>query len=151
MAAKSIQQELQHRKSQEDAWNNSAIDLVRASDVSLFACVCVYTVELYLNLSWLHKLSSKTIFHLFIYYYFFSAFLFFLQAHCHYVVVKLFTDKLGEISDTAIHSVLSTLALLYALNGIAQNSGDFLMVRKIIICLITHVLCTDCVSLSVSL
>ncbi|KAG7242385.1 hypothetical protein INR49_023514 [Caranx melampygus] len=48
-------------------------------------------------------------------------------AHCHYVVVKLFTDKLGEISDTAIHSVLSTLALFYALNGIAQNSGDFLL------------------------
>ncbi|XP_042280326.1 peroxisomal acyl-coenzyme A oxidase 1 isoform X2 [Thunnus maccoyii] len=79
LAAKSIQQELQRRKSQEDAWNNSAIDLVRASD-----------------------------------------------AHCHYVVVKLFTDKLGEIGDTAIHSVLSTLALLYALNGITKNSGDFL-------------------------
>ncbi|XP_029359028.1 peroxisomal acyl-coenzyme A oxidase 1 isoform X3 [Echeneis naucrates] len=79
IAAKSIQQELQHRKNQEDAWNNSAIDLVRASD-----------------------------------------------AHCHYVVVKLFTDKLGEIGDTAIHSVLSTLALLYALHGITQNSGDFL-------------------------
>ncbi|KAL6110252.1 acox1 [Pungitius sinensis] len=79
LAAKSIQQELHHGKSQEDAWNNSAIDLVRASD-----------------------------------------------AHCHYVVVKLFTDKLGEVSDTAIHSVLSTLALLYALHGITKNSGDFL-------------------------
>uniref|UniRef100_A0AAQ4QUI7 Acyl-coenzyme A oxidase n=1 Tax=Gasterosteus aculeatus aculeatus TaxID=481459 RepID=A0AAQ4QUI7_GASAC len=79
LAAKSIQQELHHSKSQEDAWNNSAIDLVRASD-----------------------------------------------AHCHYVVVKLFTDKLGEVSDTAIHSVMSTLALLYALHGITKNSGDFL-------------------------
>ncbi|KAK7929885.1 hypothetical protein WMY93_006280 [Mugilogobius chulae] len=79
LAAKSIQHELQKRKSQEDAWNNSAIDLVRASD-----------------------------------------------AHCHYVVVKLFTEKLSEIRDTAIHSVLSTLALLYALHGISQNSGDFL-------------------------
>ncbi|XP_037326730.2 peroxisomal acyl-coenzyme A oxidase 1 isoform X2 [Pungitius pungitius] len=79
LAAKSIQQELHHGKSQEDAWNNNAIDLVRASD-----------------------------------------------AHCHYVVVKLFTDKLGEVSDTAIHSVLSTLALLYALHGITKNSGDFL-------------------------
>ncbi|XP_072239611.1 peroxisomal acyl-coenzyme A oxidase 1 isoform X2 [Leuresthes tenuis] len=79
MAAKSIQQELHRRISQEDAWNNSAIDLVRASD-----------------------------------------------AHCHYVVVKVFTDKLGEVGDTAIHSVLSTLALLYAMNGIAKNSGDFL-------------------------
>ena len=37
MAAKSIQQELQKRVSQEDAWNNSAIDLVRASDVSYLA------------------------------------------------------------------------------------------------------------------
>lgn len=40
LAAKSIQQELQRRKSQEDAWNNSAIDLVRASDVSSVVCVC---------------------------------------------------------------------------------------------------------------
>ncbi|CAL1601681.1 unnamed protein product [Knipowitschia caucasica] len=79
LAAKSIQRELQMRNSQEDAWNNSAIDLVRASD-----------------------------------------------AHCHYVVVKLFTEKLSEIGDTAIHSVLSTLALLYALHGITQHSGDFL-------------------------
>lgn len=39
LAAKSIQQELQHRKSEEDAWNNSAIDLVRASDVSSVLCV----------------------------------------------------------------------------------------------------------------
>lgn len=79
LAARSIQQELQNRKRQEEAWNNSAIDLVRASD-----------------------------------------------AHCHYVVVKLFSEKLSEIGDTAIHSVLSTLALLYALHGITQNSGDFL-------------------------
>uniref|UniRef100_A0A672HU91 Acyl-coenzyme A oxidase n=1 Tax=Salarias fasciatus TaxID=181472 RepID=A0A672HU91_SALFA len=48
------------------------------------------------------------------------------KAHCHYVVVKLFTDKLAEVGDTAIHSVLSTLALLYALHGITRNSGDFL-------------------------
>lgn len=87
LAAKSIQQELQRRKSQEDAWNNSAIDLVRASN-----------------------------------------------AHCHYVVVKLFTDKLGEVADTAVHSVLSTLALLYTLYGITKNSGDFLQVSKIIVC-----------------
>uniref|UniRef100_A0A8C7NYZ7 Acyl-coenzyme A oxidase n=1 Tax=Oncorhynchus mykiss TaxID=8022 RepID=A0A8C7NYZ7_ONCMY len=51
---------------------------------------------------------------------------FHLQAHCHYVVVKLFAAKLGEIGDTGVHSVLSTLALLYALQGIQQNSGDFL-------------------------
>uniref|UniRef100_A0A669BF62 Acyl-coenzyme A oxidase n=1 Tax=Oreochromis niloticus TaxID=8128 RepID=A0A669BF62_ORENI len=94
LAAKSIQQELQRRKSQEDAWNNSAIDLVRASD-----------------------------------------------AHCHYVVVKLFTDKLGEVADTAVHSVLSTLALLYTLYGITKNSGDFLQVREII------VLLTECAGL----
>ncbi|XP_054635962.1 peroxisomal acyl-coenzyme A oxidase 1 isoform X4 [Dunckerocampus dactyliophorus] len=80
LAAKSIQKELQQRKSQEDAWNNSAIDLVRASD-----------------------------------------------AHCHYVVVKLFTDKLGEIDDAPIRSVLSMLARLYALHGIMNNSGDFLL------------------------
>ncbi|XP_010887717.1 peroxisomal acyl-coenzyme A oxidase 1 isoform X2 [Esox lucius] len=78
-AAKSIQQELQRSVSQEDAWNNSSIDLVRASD-----------------------------------------------AHCHYVVVKLFAAKVGEIEDPAVHSVLSTLALLYALQGITQHSGDFL-------------------------
>ncbi|XP_057700125.1 peroxisomal acyl-coenzyme A oxidase 1 isoform X2 [Corythoichthys intestinalis] len=78
LAAQSIQKELQH-KSQEDAWNNSAIDLVRASD-----------------------------------------------AHCHYVVVKLFADKLGEIDAAHIHSVLLTLARLYALHGISNNSGDFL-------------------------
>ncbi|XP_068606681.1 peroxisomal acyl-coenzyme A oxidase 1 [Brachionichthys hirsutus] len=78
LAAKSIQQELQH-KSQEEAWNSNAIDLVRASD-----------------------------------------------AHCHYVVVKLFTEKLGEIDNAEIRSVMSALALLYALHGIANNSGDFL-------------------------
>lgn len=53
---------------------------------------------------------------------------FHLQAHCHYVVVKLFAAKLGEIGDTGLHSVLSTLALLYALQGIQQHSGDFLQV-----------------------
>ncbi|XP_033833318.1 peroxisomal acyl-coenzyme A oxidase 1 isoform X1 [Periophthalmus magnuspinnatus] len=78
-AAKSIQQELQKRRSHEDAWNNSAIDLVKASD-----------------------------------------------AHCHYMVVKLFTDKLSEIGDPDINLVLTTLAQLYALHGIALNSGDFL-------------------------
>lgn len=50
------------------------------------------------------------------------------QAHCHYVVVKLFAAKLSEIGDKAVHSVLSALALLYALHGITQNSGDFLQV-----------------------
>ncbi|RXN15803.1 peroxisomal acyl-coenzyme A oxidase 1 isoform X1 [Labeo rohita] len=49
-----------------------------------------------------------------------------IEAHCHYVVVKLFAAKLSEIGDTAVHSVLCTLALLYALHGVAQNSGDFL-------------------------
>ncbi|XP_060700344.1 peroxisomal acyl-coenzyme A oxidase 1 isoform X1 [Hemiscyllium ocellatum] len=47
-------------------------------------------------------------------------------AHCHYVVVKLFAAKLSEITDTAIHDVLSTLCLMYALYGISKNSGDFL-------------------------
>ncbi|KAG7491652.1 hypothetical protein MATL_G00006290 [Megalops atlanticus] len=79
VAAKNLQVELQHSKSKEDAWNNTSIDLVRASD-----------------------------------------------AHCHYVVVKLFAAKLGEVGDTAVHSALSTLALLYALQGVTQHSGDFL-------------------------
>ncbi|XP_030638493.1 peroxisomal acyl-coenzyme A oxidase 1 isoform X1 [Chanos chanos] len=79
LAAKSLQGEMQRSKSPEDAWNNTSIDLVRASD-----------------------------------------------AHCHYVVVKLFTAKLSEVKDTAIHSVLSTLALLYALHGVSIHSGDFL-------------------------
>lgn len=46
MAAKSIQQELQHRKNQADAWNNSAIDLVKASDVSLVVCLSVHHFNL---------------------------------------------------------------------------------------------------------
>ncbi|XP_066560328.1 peroxisomal acyl-coenzyme A oxidase 1 isoform X1 [Amia ocellicauda] len=79
LAARSVQGELQRRKSKEEAWNSASIDLVRASD-----------------------------------------------AHCHYVVVKLFCAKLGEVGDTAVHSALSSLALLYALHGIAQHSGDFL-------------------------
>uniref|UniRef100_A0AAY4A573 Acyl-coenzyme A oxidase n=1 Tax=Denticeps clupeoides TaxID=299321 RepID=A0AAY4A573_9TELE len=79
LATKSLQGELQKHKNQEDAWNNAAIDLVRASD-----------------------------------------------AHCHYMVVKLFVSRLGEVGDVAVHSVLSTLAVLYALHGVSQNSGDFL-------------------------
>lgn len=35
-AAENLQVELQHSKSNEDAWNNSSIDLVRASDVRIF-------------------------------------------------------------------------------------------------------------------
>ncbi|KAK6478137.1 peroxisomal acyl-coenzyme A oxidase 1 isoform X1 [Huso huso] len=79
LAARSLQGEIQRSKSKEEAWNNTSIDLVRASD-----------------------------------------------AHCHYVVVKLFSAKLSEVGDTAVHSVLSTLALLYALHGISQHTGDFL-------------------------
>lgn len=52
----------------------------------------------------------------------------FLQAHCHYVVVKLFTAKLAEVSDAAVHAVLTNLCLLYALFGISRNAGDFLQV-----------------------
>ncbi|XP_068119873.1 peroxisomal acyl-coenzyme A oxidase 1 isoform X3 [Hyperolius riggenbachi] len=48
------------------------------------------------------------------------------EAHCHYVVVKLFVDKLSEVLDTASHRILSTLCLLYALHGISKNTGDFL-------------------------
>ncbi|XP_018427966.1 PREDICTED: peroxisomal acyl-coenzyme A oxidase 1 isoform X1 [Nanorana parkeri] len=48
------------------------------------------------------------------------------QAHCHYVVVKLFADKLSEVLDAATHRILSSLCLLYALHGISKNTGDFL-------------------------
>ncbi|XP_069510827.1 peroxisomal acyl-coenzyme A oxidase 1 isoform X1 [Ambystoma mexicanum] len=48
------------------------------------------------------------------------------DAHCHYVVVKLFTAKLPEIVDVAVHNVLNSLCLLYALHGINRNTGDFL-------------------------
>uniref|UniRef100_A0A1W7RJQ7 Acyl-coenzyme A oxidase n=1 Tax=Agkistrodon contortrix contortrix TaxID=8713 RepID=A0A1W7RJQ7_AGKCO len=78
-AANNLQAELTRRKSKEDAWNRTSIDLVRAS-----------------------------------------------EAHCHYVVVKLFTEKLSEIGDPDVHAVLNNLCLLYALCGIIKNSGDFL-------------------------
>ncbi|XP_058021928.1 peroxisomal acyl-coenzyme A oxidase 1 isoform X2 [Ahaetulla prasina] len=78
-AAKNLQAELNRRKSKEDAWNRTSIDLVRAS-----------------------------------------------EAHCHYVVVKLFTAKLSEIGDAAVHAVINNLCSLYALCGIIKNSGDFL-------------------------
>ncbi|XP_051888716.1 peroxisomal acyl-coenzyme A oxidase 1 isoform X2 [Pristis pectinata] len=78
-AAQNYHMELGHRDSKEEAWNSTAIDLVRAS-----------------------------------------------EAHCHYVVVKLFAAKLSEITDASIHDVLCTLFQLYALYGITKNSGDFL-------------------------
>ncbi|NXA55535.1 ACOX1 oxidase, partial [Nothocercus julius] len=78
-AAKNLQAELNHRKSREDAWNVTSVDLVRASD-----------------------------------------------AHCHYVVVKLFTAKLSEISNAAVRAVVTDLCLLYMLHGISKNAGDFL-------------------------
>uniref|UniRef100_A0A670IFA0 Acyl-coenzyme A oxidase n=1 Tax=Podarcis muralis TaxID=64176 RepID=A0A670IFA0_PODMU len=78
-AAKNLQAELNRRKSKEDAWNRTSVDLVRAS-----------------------------------------------EAHCHYVVVKLFTAKLSEIGDPAVRAVLNNLCLLYALCGINKHSGDFL-------------------------
>ncbi|XP_003217249.2 peroxisomal acyl-coenzyme A oxidase 1 isoform X1 [Anolis carolinensis] len=78
-AAKNLQAELNRRRSKEDAWNRTSIDLVRAS-----------------------------------------------EAHCHYVVVKLFTAKLSEIGDPAVRAVMNNLCLLYALHGISKNTGDFL-------------------------
>nr|QFF91504.1 acyl-CoA oxidase 1 isoform 1 [Potamotrygon motoro] len=78
-AAHNYHVELGRRNSKEEAWNNTAIDLVRAS-----------------------------------------------EAHCHYVVVKLFAAKLTEITDISVHDVLCTLFQLYALYGISKNSGDFL-------------------------
>uniref|UniRef100_A0A8C0LXY6 Acyl-coenzyme A oxidase n=1 Tax=Canis lupus familiaris TaxID=9615 RepID=A0A8C0LXY6_CANLF len=48
------------------------------------------------------------------------------EAHCHYVVVKLFSEKLLKIQDKSIHTVLRNLCLLYCLYGISQKAGDFL-------------------------
>ncbi|KAG8446156.1 hypothetical protein GDO86_013855 [Hymenochirus boettgeri] len=48
------------------------------------------------------------------------------EAHCHYVVVRLFVEKLSEIMDVSAHRILSALCLLYALHGITKNTGDFI-------------------------
>ncbi|XP_020014929.2 peroxisomal acyl-coenzyme A oxidase 1 isoform X1 [Castor canadensis] len=48
------------------------------------------------------------------------------EAHCHYVVVKLFSEKLHEIQDKSIQVVLRNLCVLYSLYGISQKAGDFL-------------------------
>lgn len=48
------------------------------------------------------------------------------EAHCHYVVVKLFTEKLREVQEKPIQAVLRNLCLLYSLYGITQKAGDFL-------------------------
>ncbi|XP_077019999.1 peroxisomal acyl-coenzyme A oxidase 1 isoform X2 [Tamandua tetradactyla] len=48
------------------------------------------------------------------------------EAHCHYVVVKLFAEKLPKIQDKSIQNVLRNLFLLYSLCGISQKAGDFL-------------------------
>ncbi|KAG7265601.1 hypothetical protein CRUP_005946 [Coryphaenoides rupestris] len=79
LAAQSIQQEFERGKSQEDSWNGSTIDLVRASN-----------------------------------------------AHCHYMVLKMFRDKVEQVEDPGVHAVLATLARLYAIHGIGDHTGDFL-------------------------
>ncbi|EHA99423.1 Peroxisomal acyl-coenzyme A oxidase 1 [Heterocephalus glaber] len=79
VAAKNLQTEVSHRKSREEAWNLTSVDLVRAS-----------------------------------------------EAHCHYVVVKLFADKLLKIQEKSIQIVLRNLFFLYSLYGISQKAGDFL-------------------------
>nr|KAF6454504.1 acyl-CoA oxidase 1 [Rousettus aegyptiacus] len=48
------------------------------------------------------------------------------EAHCHYVIVKLFSEKLSTIQDKSIQAVLRNLCLLYSLYGISQKAGDFL-------------------------
>ncbi|KAF4012878.1 hypothetical protein G4228_003225 [Cervus hanglu yarkandensis] len=48
------------------------------------------------------------------------------EAHCHYVAVKLFTEKVLQIQEKSIQAVLRRLCLLYSLYGISQNAGDFL-------------------------
>lgn len=48
-------------------------------------------------------------------------------AHCHYYVVKTFIDEVTtlKVSDS-LRTVLLDLARLYALDGIAKNSGEFM-------------------------
>eukprot|EP00069_Balaena_mysticetus_P021762 bmy_13797T0 len=48
------------------------------------------------------------------------------EAHCHYVAVKLFSEKLLQIQEKSIQAVLRNLCLLYSLYGISRNAGDFL-------------------------
>ncbi|XP_042558539.1 peroxisomal acyl-coenzyme A oxidase 1 isoform X2 [Dipodomys spectabilis] len=48
------------------------------------------------------------------------------EAHCHYVVVKIFAETLLSIQEKSIKLVLKNLCLLYSLYGISQKSGDFL-------------------------
>ncbi|XP_037347341.1 peroxisomal acyl-coenzyme A oxidase 1 isoform X2 [Talpa occidentalis] len=48
------------------------------------------------------------------------------EAHCHYVVAKLFSEKLLKIQEKSIQAVLRNLCFLYCLYGISQHSGDFL-------------------------
>ncbi|XP_030693589.1 peroxisomal acyl-coenzyme A oxidase 1 isoform X1 [Globicephala melas] len=48
------------------------------------------------------------------------------EAHCHYVAVKLFSEKLLQIQEKSIQAVLRNLCLLYCLYGISRNAGDFL-------------------------
>ncbi|XP_055971404.1 peroxisomal acyl-coenzyme A oxidase 1 isoform X2 [Sorex fumeus] len=48
------------------------------------------------------------------------------EAHCHYVVVKLFAEQLPQIQDKPVQAVLRNLCLLYSLYGISQKAGDFL-------------------------
>jgi len=109
-AAKNLQAELNHRKSKEEAWNRTSVDLVRASEVSYAPDKEIW----YKSFSSLREPDSPS-FH-------------FLQAHCHYVIVKLFTAKLSEITNAAVRAVMTELCLLYALYGISKNTGDFLQV-----------------------
>lgn len=50
------------------------------------------------------------------------------QAHCHYMVLKMFRDKVEQVEDPGVHAVLATLARLYAIHGIGDHMGDFLQV-----------------------
>ena len=51
------------------------------------------------------------------------------QAHCHYMVLKMFRDKVEQMEDPGVYAVMSTLARLYAVHGIGNFTGDFLQVR----------------------
>ncbi|XP_028674798.1 peroxisomal acyl-coenzyme A oxidase 1 isoform X2 [Erpetoichthys calabaricus] len=61
------------------------------------------------------------------------------DAHCHFVIVKLFCSKLAEVEDTAVHSALYSLAHLYALHGVYQNTGDFLQAGLLTVPQLTQV------------
>ena len=57
----------------------------------------------------------------------------FLQAHAEYFIMQVLAEKIEialEDEEEAIRRVLTHLCQLWAINGITQNSGDFLWVKS---------------------